>query len=99
MTENGSMTSVAKLNTLNASRYLQQLCKHFRHKRPVEFDPSHGSIEFSVGVCRLDAEGEVLTMTLTGPDEAQMAQLQDVVARHLERFAFREEIKVDWQPA
>lgn len=99
MTEIGSITTVAKLNTPNASRYLQQLCKHFQHKRPVEFDPSHGSIEFSVGICQLDAEGEGLTMMLTAPDEAQMAQLQDVVARHLERFAFREEISVDWQPA
>jgi hypothetical protein len=40
-----------------------------------------------------------LTLSLETPDATQMAQLQDVVARHLVRFAFREELQVDWRPA
>ncbi|MBU8539318.1 DUF2218 domain-containing protein [Falsiroseomonas tokyonensis] len=35
----------------------------------------------------------------TAADAAKLAQLQDVVARHLLRFAFREEMQVAWHPA
>ncbi|TIT63197.1 MAG: DUF2218 domain-containing protein, partial [Mesorhizobium sp.] len=35
-------TSHANVTTAHASRYLQQLCKHWAHKFPVEFDPNHG---------------------------------------------------------
>jgi hypothetical protein len=91
--------SVAEIATPNAGRYLQQLCKHFRHKRPVTFDEWSGQIGFSAGECRLDAHKGVLRLSLTAPDDAQMAQLQDVVARHLLRFAFREELHIDWRPA
>lgn len=91
------MTCLAVVETAHASRYLQQLCKHFAHKRPVSFDPGRGEINFAIGDCHLEAEGERLTMTLTSPDAEQMARLQNVVVRHLERFAFREDLKIDWQ--
>ncbi|QRM57651.1 DUF2218 domain-containing protein [Sinorhizobium sp. BG8] len=89
--------SVAKIETSNASRYLQQLCKHFAHKRPVSFDPNSGSISFTVGTCRLEASNDLLTISLESADDEQMVQLQDVVVRHLVRFAFREELHIDWQ--
>lgn len=90
------LNSVATVATDHASRYLQQLCKHFQHKLPVTFDETKGQIDFTIGSCRLDAKEGVLTMSLTSPDEAQMAQLQDVVVRHLVRFAFREELPIAW---
>jgi hypothetical protein len=31
------------------------------------------------------------------PDDVQMAQGQDVVARHLIRLAFRDELEIGWQ--
>ncbi len=34
-----------------ASRYLQQLCKHFAHKVPVEFTTETGQIIFSFNTC------------------------------------------------
>jgi hypothetical protein len=88
---------VAEVATPHASRYLQQLCKHFAHKRPVTFDERSGQIDFSVGACRLSADEKVLRLALSSSDDAQMAQLQDIVARHLVRFAFREELKIDWR--
>ena len=39
-------TSHAEIPTASASRYLQQLCKHFAHKLPVTFDPAEGRIGF-----------------------------------------------------
>lgn len=89
----------ARIETERASRYLQQLCKHFAHKLPVEFTPAQGRIDFSIGTCRLAAEGRVLTLGAEAADEANLTQLQGVVDRHLLRFAFREEMKIDWRPA
>jgi hypothetical protein len=88
--------STAAVPTEHASRYLQQLCKHFAHKLPVTFDPKAGSIAFPIGTCRLAATDTVLTLDLETPNAGDMAQLQDVVVRHLVRFAFREELAVDW---
>ncbi len=91
--------SVAEIATPNASRYLQQLCKHFAHKRPVTFDPTSGSIILSSGECRLEAGEGVLKLTVSTPDSSQLEQLQDVAARHLVRFAFREEMRIEWRTA
>ena len=92
-------TSKAEIATDRASRYLQQLCKHFAHKLPVTFDPTQGRIEFSLGTCQLAATPDLLTMQAEAADETNLAQLEKVVASHLERFAFREELKVAWMGA
>lgn len=91
--------STARIETEKASNYLQQLCKHFAHKLSVQFTPDQGRIEFSIGTCRLAARDRVLRLETEAPDEAGLAQLQGVVDRHLLRFAFREELKIDWRPA
>lgn len=92
-----ALVSRARIETDAASRYLQQLCKHFAHKLPVAHDESAGRISFPMGLCRLAADPAALTLTLSAPSPAEMAQLQDVVIRHLERFAFREQLAVDWR--
>lgn len=91
--------SQARVTTELASRYLQQLCKHFAHKLPVTFDPERGRIEFSIGVCELTAAPGVLTMCAEAADDTALTQLEQVVARHLERFAFREPPEIAWTPA
>jgi uncharacterized protein len=88
------------VRTSAPGRYLQQqLCKHFGRKRPVTHDERSGRIAFPMGDCRLEAGEGVLRLTVAAPDAASLAQLQDVVARHLVRFAFREDIRIDWRPA
>lgn len=91
-----TVTSQTTIATAHASRYLQQLCKHFAHKIPVEFDQSQGAITFPIGGAALSANAEALRISVTTPHAEQIAQLQDVVIRHLERFAFREELAVAW---
>lgn len=93
-----SAVATARVPTEKASRYLQQLCKHFAHKLPVAFDEHKGSISFSSGECALAADGETLTISATAPDATNIDQLKDVIVRHLVRFAFREELQVDWEP-
>lgn len=94
-----SAVATARVPTGKASRYLQQLCKHFAHKLPVAFDEHAGSITFPIGECALSADAEALTITAASPGEAELEQLKDVIIRHLVRFAFREELQVDWAPA
>lgn len=91
--------STANIETAHASRYLQQLCKHFAHKIPVEFTRTDGRIDFDGNACVLKAEGDVLTITLQTPDSATAERLQGVVVRHLERFAFRDTPDVTWTAA
>ena len=91
--------SVARVESERASIYLQQLCKHFAHKRPVEFTPERGQISLGAGMCRLDASGGVLTIRAEAEDADKLVQLQDVIAKHLERFAFRSPVTLDWRAA
>jgi hypothetical protein len=92
------MQSQAIIQTANARRYLGQFCKHFAHKLPVELDPAlaSGQVAFGAGLCRLSADEETLTMEVGAEAPETVAALQDVVERHLVRFAFREELSLRW---
>jgi hypothetical protein len=89
--------ATCRVTTAHASRYLQQLCKHWGHKFPVEFTPANGRIEMSAGVLILDADDEGLGLRLTA-DETQLTRMEGVVAEHLQRFAFKETLAFDWTP-
>lgn len=89
--------STAEIATAHSSRYLQQLCKHFAHKRPVVFDKETGSISLSAGDCRLSARAGTLRLALAADDAESLLRLQETVERHLVRFAFREEMRIEWQ--
>ena len=90
--------AVTRVPTAHASRYLQQLCKHWSHKFQVEFTPHNGRIEMSAGVLILDADPEGLGLRLSAEPE-NLERMEGVVAEHLKRFAFREDLAFDWQPA
>jgi len=61
--------SQARVPTASASRYLQQVCKHWSHKFAVEFTPQKGRIPFADGrVCDLEATDDTLTMRAQAPD-------------------------------
>ncbi len=95
----GAIQSIAEVATSDAPRYLQQLCKHFQHRLPVTFDERSGRIEFSIGECRLEADDGLLKLSLSTSGAGQMGELQDIVARHLLRFAFRDPPKIEWRAA
>jgi uncharacterized protein len=89
----------ARIETEQASKYLQQLCKHFQHKLPASFDATAGRIEFPAGETRLAADAQALTIALQAANADDLIRLKDVVARHLERFAFREALRIEWREA
>jgi hypothetical protein len=90
-----SQTTIA---TASASRYLQQLCKHWSHKFAVEFTPQHGIIPFdTTRVCTLDASADQLVLRVDAADDATLERMQGVVIDHLKRFAFREDLgDIQW---
>jgi uncharacterized protein len=84
-------TTTAVVPTNFGSRYLQQLAKHWSHKLEVAFDPAHATIRFPSGaVAVLDADDAALTARIDASDAETLERMKDVVASHLDRFAFRE---------
>jgi hypothetical protein len=92
------MQAISTIETASAKRYLGQFAKHFAHKLPVELaeDSSSAVVKFSGGACRMKADAARLRLELDAP-LAAMDTLKDVVAHHLVRFAFREELTVVWR--
>jgi hypothetical protein len=93
--------SQAIIPTASASRYLQQLCKHWSHKFAVEFTPERGTIPFDeMRRCKLEASAEALALRIEAADDATLERTQGVVIDHLKRFAFREDLgEVKWERA
>ena len=85
------MQSLATVSTANAGRYLSQLCKHWSHRFVVAFDRTAGRIEIPAGVCLLTAGPGQLGVVIEAADDTVLTGLEDVVARHLNRFALRED--------
>lgn len=89
-------TAHAAVPTAHASRYLQQLCKHWAHKFETEFDSIQARIASPLGEARLTARPDALLIDLTATDASNMTTFQQVVVSHIERFAFREELRFVW---
>ena len=89
--------SLADVVTAHASRYLQQLCKHWAHRFETEFSATDARIALPLGETRLSADAETLTIGLTAHDPASLPDMRDVVVRHIERFAFRETLRLEWR--
>jgi len=105
-----SAASLAQVPTTNGSKYLQQLCKHWQHNLAVDFDASRGTIVFPRDARGAEWAGDA-TVTLTAhaaslecridaSEPGQLEALKAALARHLDRFAFREApLTFDWQDA
>ena len=84
------MQLVGSFTTPNASKYLQQLCKHFAHKTEVSFDESAGRIGFNLGTAEVSADAQALHVRFAEVADDKRADARMVIDKHLERFAFRE---------
>jgi hypothetical protein len=94
------MQSHARLTTDRAARYMTQLAKHWSHKVVVTFDETRARIPLPIGDCRMVADQTGLDITVETAGFEGLARLEDVVAGHLLRFAFRENVsKLAWTRA
>lgn len=105
-----SASSTASVPTKSASRYLQQVCKHWAHNLAVEFTPERGTIVFprdgrggpwaADGLVTMESTPDQLICRIDASEPAQLAGLKGALARHIDRFAFREApLPYDWQDA
>ena len=95
-----STASAASVPTAHASKYLRQLCKHWEHNLAVEFDDSQGTIVFprdarggnwaGEGTITMMAHEDRLDCRIDASEAGQLEALKGALARHLDRFAFRE---------
>src|SRR3546814_2542320 len=102
------MTSaIAKVPNAHGSKYLQQLCKHWQHNLAVEFTPGHGTVAFPKdargatwtddALVTFDADADALAVRIDASGVDHLEAMNGVVARHLNRFAFREApLPFDW---
>lgn len=103
-------SATASVPTAHASKYLQQLCKHWQHNLAVEFTPEHGTVAFprdargatwaDDALVTFDAGTDALSVRIDASSDEHVEAMQGVVARHLDRFAFREApLTFDWKRA
>ena len=90
-------TTTANVPTAQAEKYLKQLCKHWSHKLDVKLEGPTGIVRFEQAAATMTALSDGLTVTIEAADADMLEQIKDVVARHLDRFAFREApLAFDW---
>ncbi len=103
-----SVGSTALVPTASGSRYLQQLCKHWAHNLAVEFTAERGRVTFprdargadwkDEGVVTMTALPKTLECRIEASEAGQLEGLKGALARHLDRFAFREApLGFDWR--
>jgi uncharacterized protein len=102
-----SFSATALVPTANGSKYMQQLCKHWAHNLAVEFDATKGTVIFpkdargadwpDQGVVAMTAQDDGLACRIDASAAGQLDGLKGALARHLDRFAFREApLTFDW---
>ncbi len=101
-------SATALVPTASASKYLQQLCKHWEHNLQVEFTPENGTVIFPKDARGASHPGDAvvtfnvaetgLEVRIDASSDEQLEGLKGAVARHLDRFAFREgELEYAWR--
>jgi hypothetical protein len=84
------MTETGRAQTASASRYMQQLAKHWAHKNEVTFDAAEADVALRGNRVQMRAEPDALLVTLTTGPDGDQARLRQVFEEHINRFAFRE---------
>ncbi|MFG3021958.1 DUF2218 domain-containing protein [Streptomyces sp. NPDC048254] len=89
--------ATARVTTTRPARYLKQLVSHMSHKATTALTPDgRGTITVASGTCTLGTTPDRLELTASAADAESLARVQDVISRHLVRFATQEELAVEW---
>lgn len=92
-----TLTRTGTFATPNASKFMQQLLKHFAHKTEVSYTETEGRVVLGMGPVDLTATPEELRITVSAADAQGLDRAAEVIDKHLIRFAFRENFeKMDW---
>lgn len=97
VSDDPTVRSVARIPTERPQRYVKQLVSHLGHRLTTTLsEDGAGTIAFPSGQCLLSAGPGFLDARAEAADEATLAAVEDVVARHLVRFATGEQLTVTW---
>ncbi len=89
--------ATARVATARPARYLKQLVSHMGHKATTALTPDgRGTITVAAGTCSLTPAPDRLELTAAAVDAESLARVQDVITRHLVRFATQEQLIVEW---
>lgn len=92
-----SLNAFVSFKTNNAARYLTMLCDHFGTRVKTQRKTKEGWVEFQFGRCDMTADDTRLEMIATANDQSRLNKVMKIVTSHLERFAFRENPRLDWR--
>lgn len=93
------MDKIATFKSERATRYMTALCHHFGRKVGANCNDANGWVQFPFGRCEMSVAGDELQLHAQAKDPDQLEQVVQIVSNHLDRFAFRENPKLNWQPA
>jgi uncharacterized protein len=88
-----------RVPTPEASRWLQRLCFHFSKKIAVSYDEQRGEAQFPWGLCRLTADGGLLSFDCESATEAELARVQYAIDEHVKLFSRKAPLAVSWDEA
>lgn len=84
------------IDTRKAPSYAAQMAKHFADKIDVEVADDLIVFHFNAGTGRVEVGEAHLTLHVEAASQPQMQEVARILARHLERFAFREGLSIAW---
>jgi len=90
-------TATTTIATESASRYIGQLCRHFRHKIETEYTLTTGFATFPFGTCSMTATATHLTFDIAADNAESVEKIKGVLIRHLDKFAYKEQLVVEWR--
>ena len=90
------LKACATFETPHAYRYVQALCEHFSRRVMATLDGQSGHIAFPFGACVLATNATQLELVVTSSTPDGLIETIDIMTRHLERFAFRENPLLEW---
>jgi hypothetical protein len=93
------LSSQANVTTPTPERYAKQLVAHLGRKVSVTETDRGSVLAIGAGQGIVTVGEGALVLTAEAPGEAELARVQDVLGRHLERFGTRAELTVEWSAA
>ena len=94
------LESTAVVATDAPDRYAKQLPAHLGRKNTVETiggERQGGRLVFAYGSATVRPEDNQLVLEAAAEDPDSLAHVEEVLARHLERFGAKRELAVTWQ--
>ncbi len=100
-----TLTTETRIETGNASRYLDELCRQLdarSHAKPelgvqVIWTDAEGSVDFGWARCTIRARETSLQVRAEATDQDALRQVRELITRHLTNVARDGELPLTWQ--